>query len=156
MRIIIAAVSRARRGVEQALYESFAKRIVMDLTLAEVEEHRPLPVAERVRAEGSLLLKRIPDDAVLVALDSRGKTLTSEDFAARIGAWRDDGVGTLAFAIGGADGLGAQVIERAVLSLSLGAMTWPHLLARTMLAEQLYRAEAILAGHPYHRPGPPP
>lgn len=71
--------------------------------------------------------------------------------ADRLGGWRERGVGTLAFAIGGAEGLSAAAVERAESVLSLGAMTWPHLLVRIMLLEQLYRAQQILAGHPYHR-----
>ena len=76
---------------------------------------------------------------------------TSHDFAFRLTEWRDAGTSALAFAIGGANGLGAAIIERADAVLSLGPMTWPHLLARGMLLEQLYRAQQILAGHPYHR-----
>ena len=86
-----------------------------------------------------------------VALDQTGRVLTSSEFAARMGAWRDRAVGDVAFLIGGASGLDSDVTEGADLVLSLGAMTWPHLLVRGMLAEQLYRAQQILAGHPYHR-----
>ena len=91
-----------------------------------------------------------------IALDGRGKSLTSEGLAARLGHWRDDGVKDIAFLIGGADGLPRAVTETAHLTLSLGAMTWPHLLVRGMLCEQIYRAEQILRGHPYHRARPPP
>ena len=89
---------------------------------------------------------------MLVALDERGKTLTSREFADRIGAWRDGGTDDLAFVIGGPDGHGAELLgARPPCSLALGAMTWPHQLVRIMLAEQLYRAVTILSGHPYHR-----
>jgi 23S rRNA (pseudouridine1915-N3)-methyltransferase len=87
----------------------------------------------------------------VVALDGKGRTLTSAQFARHLGGWRDHGVKDLAFAIGGADGLDAAVIDRAQLVLSLGPMTWPHMLARALLVEQIYRAQCILAGHPYHR-----
>jgi len=97
------------------------------------------------------MLAALPAGAQLVALDARGEAWTSRDFARRIAAWRDAGVPHVAFAIGGADGLGDAVIARAAAVLSFGAMTWPHLLARVMLLEQLYRARQILAGHPYHR-----
>lgn len=89
--------------------------------------------------------------ARLIALDERGRPWTSRELADRLGQWRDQGTATSAFAIGGAEGLGRAVIERADAVLSLGAMTWPHLLVRGMLLEQLYRAQQILAGHPYHR-----
>jgi 23S rRNA (pseudouridine1915-N3)-methyltransferase len=88
---------------------------------------------------------------VVVALDERGKALASEAFARRIAGWRDGGAQDLAFLIGGADGHAPAVRERADFLLSLGPMTWPHLMVRAMLAEQLYRAQQILAGHPYHR-----
>lgn len=93
----------------------------------------------------------MPPGVRIVALDERGQAWTSRAFADRLAAWRDAGAPGLAFAIGGADGLGGAVIERADAVLSLGAMTWPHFLARVMLLEQLYRAQQILAGHPYHR-----
>jgi 23S rRNA (pseudouridine1915-N3)-methyltransferase len=86
-----------------------------------------------------------------VALDERGEGWSSRGIADRIVAWRDRGTSELAFAIGGADGLDAAVLDRAAAVLSLGPMTWPHLLVRSMLLEQLYRAQQIIAGHPYHR-----
>ena len=98
-----------------------------------------------------MLRATLPKQAVLVALDARGQSLTSEAFAARLAKWRDGSAGDLAFVIGGADGLEPALVKRADLVLSLGAMTWPHMLARAMLAEQLYRAATILQGHPYHR-----
>lgn len=156
MRIKVISVGRARAGPERALFDDFARRLTWPIELLEVEERRPLPAAAKVRREGELLCARVPKGAVTVALDSRGPTLTSEEFAARLGGWRDDGVAEIAFLIGGADGLDGAVIEKAQLTLSLGPMTWPHLLVRGMLAEQLYRAEQILSGHPYHRAGPPP
>ena len=132
----------------QALY---AKRLVPPVTIIELEEKRPLPpVALRLR-EAELILAARPVGARLVALDQQGAAWTSRDFADRLRSWRDGGAAALAFAIGGAEGLGPAVIERADSMLSLGAMTWPHLLVRCMLLEQLYRAQQILAGHPYHR-----
>jgi 23S rRNA (pseudouridine1915-N3)-methyltransferase len=156
VRISVITVGRARKGPERALFDDFAGRLAWPMTLVEVEEHRPLPAARKVKREGELLRARVPKGALIVALDGRGKALSSEDFATRLGRWRDDGIDEIAFLIGGADGLERAVIETADLTLSLGAMTWPHLLVRGMLAEQLYRAERILTGHPYHRPGPPP
>ncbi len=102
-----------------------------------------------------MILAALPAGARLIALDARGAAWSSRDFADRLASWRDSssggGTAALAFAIGGAEGLAAAVIERADAVLSLGMMTWPHFLARGMLLEQLYRAEQILAGHPYHR-----
>ncbi len=151
MRITIAAIGRAGRGPERDLYEHYAGRIRWPLTLRELEEKRKLPPAELVRREGKLLLGAIPHKAVSVALDRRGKVLDSEAFASRLRRWRDDSVADVAFLIGGADGHGEGVFKHVSLAVSFGAMTWPHLLARAMLAEQIYRAQQMLAGHPYHR-----
>jgi 23S rRNA (pseudouridine1915-N3)-methyltransferase len=154
MRILIAAVGRGRSGPEQTLFEAYRQRITWPLVLKEVEERRPLPAARLMAREGELLMAALPAKAgglVVVALDERGKALASEAFARRIAGWRDGGAQDLAFLIGGADGHAPAVRERADFLLSLGPMTWPHLMVRAMLAEQLYRAQQILAGHPYHR-----
>lgn len=151
MKLTIACIGRAGRGPERDLYEHYAGRIRWPLTLRELEEKKKLPPTELVRREGELLLSAVPDRAVLVALDRRGKVVDSEAFAQRLARWRDDGVADVAFLIGGADGHGEPLLQKASLVLSFGAMTWPHLLARAMLAEQIYRAQQLLAGHPYHR-----
>lgn len=151
MRITIAAIGRAQRGPERDLYEHYAGRIRWPLALREVEEKRKLPPPQLMQREGELLLEAAPAGATLVALDRRGKVMDSEAFAARLGRWRDDSVSDLAFLIGGADGHTDALLGKTSLVLSFGAMTWPHLLARGMLAEQIYRAQQLLAGHPYHR-----
>lgn len=151
MRLWLAAVGRSRAGPARDLYEEYAGRLSWPLTLREVEVKKRLPPDELKRQEAELLLAAIPANALVVALDERGKALDSAGFAAKIGAWRDQGASDIAFLIGGADGHGDTVRARADLLLGLGAMTWPHMLVRGMLAEQLYRAQQILAGHPYHR-----
>ena len=151
MKLTIAAIGRAGRGPERDLYEHYAGRIRWPLTLRELEEKKKLPPAQLMEREGELLLGAIPDEAVIVALDRRGKVLDSEAFAARMERWRDESVAEVAFLIGGADGHTETLLKRAALVLSFGAMTWPHQLARAMLAEQIYRAQQLLAGHPYHR-----
>jgi 23S rRNA (pseudouridine1915-N3)-methyltransferase len=148
--IAIVAVGRHKAGPLKALEQFYAERIRFPLVIREVEERRKLPPAELKLREGELILAALPKDATLVALDGRGKTLSSPDFAQRLGGWRDADA-ALAFVIGGADGLAGSVIDKAKLVLSLGAMTWPHLLVRGMLLEQIYRGQQILAGHPYHR-----
>ncbi len=156
MRITIIAVGRARRGPEQALCKDYLGRLQTPAEVIEVEERKPLPPADRIESEARLLLDKIPTGAIVIALDGRGKAFSSEDLAARMQTWRDEGTREIAFLIGGADGLDRAAIDGADLVLSLGPMTWPHLLVRVLLAEQLYRAEQIQAGHPYHRAGPPP
>ncbi|HWE75508.1 MAG TPA: 23S rRNA (pseudouridine(1915)-N(3))-methyltransferase RlmH [Stellaceae bacterium] len=150
MRLTIIAVGRHKAGPLKALQEFYAERIRWPLTIREVEERRKLPPAELKAREGELILAALPKDAELIALDGRGKTLSSADLASRLAQWRDADA-NLAFVIGGADGLADAVLGPAKLTLSLGTMTWPHLLVRGMLLEQLYRAQQILAGHPYHR-----
>jgi len=151
MKLTIAAIGRAGRGPERDLYEHYAARIRWPLALRELEEKRKLPPPELMRREGDLLLDAAPAGAVLVALDRRGKTIDSETFAHRLARWRDDSVADIAFLIGGADGHAEPLLEKATFVLSFGAMTWPHQLARAMLAEQIYRSQQLLAGHPYHR-----
>ncbi|MFQ5954539.1 MAG: 23S rRNA (pseudouridine(1915)-N(3))-methyltransferase RlmH [Kiloniellales bacterium] len=151
MRIVIAAVGRARAGPTRELFEHYRRRIGWPVALKEVEERRPLPPDRLKRREAELLQAAVPKGARLVALDEAGKALTSAQFADLIGRWRDDGARDLAFVIGGAEGLDERLRGRADLILRLGRMTWPHLLVRALLAEQLYRAQQILAGHPYHR-----
>jgi len=128
----------------------FAKRITWPFDIREVEERKKLPDAERRAREGELLAGACPDGAVGVALDERGKSLTSAEMAQKIGEWRDSGR-DIAFLIGGADGLAPEIRDSADIVLCFGAQTWPHMLARALLVEQIYRAQEILAGHPYHR-----
>ena len=108
------------------------------------------PIERVLATEGERILAAVPDDATLVALDERGKDLATDAFARQLARWRDDSA-AVAFAIGGANGLAPEVKSRARLLLRLSSLTLPHALARVLLAEQLYRAWSLLAGHPYHR-----
>lgn len=155
MKITIACVGRAGRAkhdAAQTLIEGYRERLPWPVTIREVEDKKQGgTVAERKGREAALLLAAIPKNAVIVALDERGKSLTSRHFAELLTQWRDHGEQEAAFLIGGADGLDAGLVAKARLTLSLSAMTWPHLLARVMLLEQLYRAWSLQTGHPYHR-----
>jgi 23S rRNA (pseudouridine1915-N3)-methyltransferase len=150
MRLTIVAVGRQKAGPLKEIERLYAERITLPLALREVEERRKLSPAEMKTREAALLLEAAPKGAAIIALDERGTVLSSTGFAQRLGAWRDASA-DLAFLIGGADGLDHTILDQAQLVLSLGAMTWPHLLVRGMLLEQIYRAQQILAGHPYHR-----
>jgi len=155
MRILVLSAGRWKKSAPKALYEEYRARLDWPVELREIEERRALPPARLKARETELLLAALPADrgrVAVVALDARGKALGSEEFARRLGRWRDEGR-SIAFLIGGADGLGPEALAAADLVLSLGALTWPHLLVRGMLLEQLYRAQQILAGHPYHRGG---
>lgn len=151
MQIEILAIGRARPGPERELYRSYAERIRWPVALRELEEKRRLPPGELKAREAALILEALPPNAAVVALDETGKDMSSMELAEKISRWQDDGRGCVAFVIGGADGLTDEVRKRADLVLSLGRQTWPHMLARAMLAEQIYRAQQIIAGHPYHR-----
>jgi 23S rRNA (pseudouridine1915-N3)-methyltransferase len=149
MRMTVVAVGRVRDGPVADLIGDYARRLPWEMTFREVAEGRD--ASRRKAMEGEALLAAVPDGAVIVALDEHGKAMASEEFAAWLGGRRDDGQRDMAFLIGGADGLDKSVLDRAELILSLGRMTWPHLMARLLLVEQLYRAHTILTGHPYHR-----
>jgi 23S rRNA (pseudouridine1915-N3)-methyltransferase len=140
MLLHIVARGRIGRSAEGELVERYLKRIGWATRVTELPD------------TGG----KVPDSVVhsrTVLLDERGEVLASTDFAARLGRWRDDGVREARFLIGAADGFGDAERRDADLLLSFGRATWPHMLARAMLVEQLYRATTILAGHPYHREG---
>lgn len=151
MKIALIAVGRARRDPAALLFAHYRERIRAAFTLREIAEAKASTAIERMEREGQAILAALPNDGYVVALDPRGKALTSEAFASLLGKLNDE-ARTVAFVIGGADGLADKVRAKADLLLSFGAATWPHLMVRAMLTEQIYRAETILAGHPYHRP----
>ncbi len=144
-------MGRLRSGPLKELQALYAARIVPPPAIVEVDERRSLPPVRLKAREGELILGALPVGVPFVALDEGGIQWSSRALAQRIAAWRDRGSSELAFAIGGADGLDEAVLGRADVVLSLGSMTWPHLMVRGMLLEQLYRVQQILAGHPYHR-----
>lgn len=155
MRVRICAVGRLRAGPEKALIDDYTTRFnrsgralsLGPLEITEVEDRKGGGMA----AEAALLHRAIPAGALVCTLDERGKLMSSPEFAQLLARWRDEGVGDLAFVIGGADGIDPALRSQARSALSFGKMVWPHMLARVMLSEQLYRAASILAGAPYHR-----
>lgn len=151
MRLILAAVGRARAGPLKDLVEEYRRRLRPALEIREIETRRRLEGETLKREEAALLLAELPEGAALVALDERGEALDSDGFARMIGEFADKGRAALVFAIGGADGLDGSIRDRADRVVSFGRLTWPHMLVRAMLAEQIYRAQTIRTGHPYHR-----
>ena len=159
MLIAVHAVGRMKAGPEQELAARYFDRLAksgpaigLDFAgVVELAEGRSQSTDERRRDEAARLRAGVDAGAALILLDERGKSLTSEQFAARIARLRDGGRRAMAFVIGGPDGLDPALRAEAELILSFGQLTWPHQLARIMLAEQLYRAVTILSGHPYHR-----
>ena len=152
-RVRLIAVGKLRPGPEAELFARYNARLRPPLQVTEVPEGRGAP-AEAKRREAEALLAALPAQAFAVALDGGGATPDSPGLAALLERWL--GLSRpVCFLVGGAEGLDAAVLGRADASLSLGALTWPHLLVRPMLAEQLFRARSITSGHPYHRAGRP-
>lgn len=147
------AVGRLRAGPEADLFARYNARLRPNFTVQEVAEARGAP-AEVKRREGTALLAALPASAFVVALDLGGDAPDSVELARKLEHWLATGR-PVCFLIGGAEGLDRPVLSRADYVLSLGRLTWPHFLVRAMLAEQVYRARSIAAGHPYHRSGRP-
>jgi 23S rRNA (pseudouridine1915-N3)-methyltransferase len=143
------AIGRIKPGPEAALFAQHNARLRPPLEVSEFAEARGSP-AEIRRREGAAILAALPAGALLVAMDLGGAAPTSEALAALTTRWME-AARPLAFAIGGAEGLDPSVLVRAEARLSLGPLTWPHFLVRGLLAEQLFRAQCIREGHPYHR-----
>jgi 23S rRNA (pseudouridine1915-N3)-methyltransferase len=160
VRIGVVAVGRLKSGPERELVSRYAERIggagralgVTGFDLVEIPESRARRETDRRVEEATAILART-GPGIVVAFDERGRSLSSEDFAGRIGAWRDEGRAALWAVIGGPDGLDDAVRKRADLVTSFGALTMPHQIVRALVTEQVYRALTILAGHPYHRVG---
>jgi 23S rRNA (pseudouridine1915-N3)-methyltransferase len=159
MRLHILAVGNARGQVEAPLVDEFVGRAqnmgrrmgFTAVTVTEVGVSKARETEKRMAEEAERLAARVPDGAHVICLDAKGKGMTSEDFAEMLGAMRDAGTKDFVFVIGGPDGLGTLPKIKSGRSLAFGPQTWPHMLVRAMLAEQVYRAITILAGHPYHR-----
>ena len=145
MKIVILAIGKCKKGSpEDLIIKEYQKRMSWDLAVKEKDNDTQAKEAE-------FLLKSIPDGAKVVVLDERGENMSSLDLAKKIGAWQLEGASEICFLIGGADGYIDEVRKRADLLLSFGKLTMPHMLIRAVLAEQIYRQETILKGHPYHR-----
>lgn len=143
--IDIIAVGRLKSGPLLDLYQDYVSRIRdWQIMLHEIDDRKP--------AEQAIMARLDMADYAFI-LDERGKALASDDFAKRLNTLQDNGKNRIAFVIGGADGHSGALRARADFLLSFGIQTWPHMLARVMLAEQLYRARQIIVGHPYHRQG---
>jgi len=152
MQMRIVAVGRAKAGPERSLTEDYIARLS---GLGRGIGFGPCDLIELDprKANDTIILEKAGDTARLIVLDERGKTFGSAEFSNQLSAWRDADARPAAFLIGGADGHSKDIRARADLLLSFGKATWPHMLVRAMLAEQLYRAIAIAANHPYHREG---
>jgi 23S rRNA (pseudouridine1915-N3)-methyltransferase len=155
LRITIAAVGRMKPGAEKMLVNDYLDRAgqtgrglaIGPFNLTEIDERK----ARDRASQSARLIEAVPSGAEAIALDERGEAMTSPAFAKMLAGMRDGGCTEAAFLVGGADGHDGALRAKARRLISLGPMVWPHMLARVMLAEQLYRAVSILAGTPYHR-----
>ena len=159
MKLFIGAVGRMKNGPENALFKDYYDRCgkagpkigLGPMQLAEIVEAKNPHKPERQRLEAQGLTKMLIKNSTLIVLDERGRSLSSVAFSDKLKTWRDDGIAQASFLIGGPDGLERSIVNDADLVLSFGAMTWPHMIARILLVEQLYRSISLLSGHPYHR-----
>ena len=150
MQLCIVAIGKGRISPENSLALNWLSKLQPTGQLIEVGSKLPTG-PKRTKDESQRLLCAIPEGAALGVLDPRGKDYSSEDLAALICNWRNEGFRSAYFAVGGADGHTNFLRQKANSIMSFGRATWPHMLFRAMLAEQLYRANSILIGHPYHR-----
>ncbi len=137
--IDVLAAGKLKKGPLSDLCFNYKKRLLWPFTITEIDGYNQ-------KDEETKFLRKIKPEAFVIALDERGKAFKSREFAEKIEQEEN-----VQFIIGGADGLTPPVREKAHLILSFGEQTWPHMLARVMLLEQIYRAQQILSGHPYHR-----
>ena len=159
MQFDILSIGRLKQEAELKLQSRYMDRInksgpalgVKSIQLTELVESKAADVSTRKTDEANRLLAALSKGAFLIALDERGKTFSSVDFARLLKEKQEDGVQNLSFALGGPDGHGEELITKAPLKLSLSKLTLPHGLARVFLIEQLYRSLTIWSGHPYHR-----
>jgi 23S rRNA (pseudouridine1915-N3)-methyltransferase len=151
MNFHIIAIGRAKPGPVKDSYNYYKNRLKSSLKLHELEVKRQTKGHLRKSQEATLLSSHVSKNAFTVALDERGAMLSSAAFASQINIWTNRGFKNITFFIGGPDGLDKTIFSRTNSILSFGTMTWPHMLIRVMLVEQLYRAQCIKMGHPYHR-----
>ncbi|MBN66012.1 MAG: 23S rRNA (pseudouridine(1915)-N(3))-methyltransferase RlmH [Rickettsiales bacterium] len=150
MQITLAAVGKMRQCPEQDLLNKYISMLPWAITIKEIDSKKT-DIVQRKADEADKLLAATADAHIRIALDEHGKTWKSREFASHFQQWQDEGIRHVAFLIGGQDGLDKRALEAARLSIAFGKLTWPHMLMRPLLAEQLYRSYSILTNHPYHR-----
>ena len=152
MRLLISAIGKlSKKSPEQSLIDDYIKKTRWSVTIKENEEKKNITGQALKEAESKLLWSAVPNGAKVIVLDERGEEPSSRELAKKICQWRDSGIQDIVFLIGGADGHTEETRQKADMVLSFGRMTIPHMLARVILTEQIYRLKTILDGHPYHR-----
>jgi 23S rRNA (pseudouridine1915-N3)-methyltransferase len=151
MNINILSIGKFKNNPQKEIFDIYIKRLPWNVVLKELEVKSAVTGEVLKQKEGELLLGSIPSSAKIILLDEKGKNFSSKEFADQMQNYQDNGQGNLAFIIGGASGVSEDVKKKASLILSLGKLTFPHMMVRSILAEQLYRAYSIINNHPYHR-----
>ena len=152
MHLLILAVGKLKKNSpEETIILNYIKNSVYPITIKEIDLHKNLPVEQQKKEESMALMKAVPPRSKIVVLDEKGAQLTSREFAGTLSKWQESGCEQVAFLIGGAYGHSNELKEKADLLLAFGKMTMPHMLARVVLTEQLYRAGLIAQNHPYHK-----
>lgn len=151
-KVDLIVIGKLKKGAWHDLQEDYRARIRWDLAIHEIESRIP-DEKEQQKDEQKLILSKLDEDSFIVVLDERGDGLRSLDFAHTIQKIQNTGASKITFLIGGATGFTDEVRNKAHMLMSFGQQTWPHLMVRVMLLEQIYRAQQIMAGHPYHREG---
>ena len=144
MKITILTIGKFKSSPLKPLFETYQKRLERPAELIELE-------ASSKQEESELLLKKLPTGSYVIALDEKGKELSSPEFSKKLESLQVEGASHFTFLIGGAEGHTSDLKNKANLLLSLGKMTWPHMIVRLLLLEQIYRAQQIIKGHPYHK-----
>ena len=149
MKYIISAIGKTKNQQEDLITDKYLKRIKnIQIKQYEVKFNNE---QKKIEEEGLKLINSTPPNGKLVLLDEQGENLTSPELAKIILSWRDNNIAYLNFAIGGAFGNGDEIKKRATKILAFGKLTWPHQMVKMMIAEQIYRIETIIQGHPYHK-----
>ena len=153
MRVTILSIGKFENSPHKAVFENYLKRLKWKVELKEIDlkNSNNLSDSEKKRDEAMLILKTLKPSSKLIACDENGKQFKSRDFAKLLSGFAVQGDSDLTFVIGGSDGLGEEVLKKAAVKISFGLATMPHLMVRSILIEQLYRAQTIIEGHPYHR-----
>lgn len=152
MKFHIICIGKLKQSrAEASLIKDYLKKCHFQIQIVELEEKKNLPDFQMKEKEAELLLSKVPEGAKIIALDEHGDLLSSLKFSQKISDFQNERVKDVCFLIGGAFGHGEAVKEKASFLLSFGRMTLPHFLARVVLIEQIYRAQTLLDGHPYHK-----
>jgi 23S rRNA (pseudouridine1915-N3)-methyltransferase len=153
MKISIISPGNFGNSPHKTVFEEYRKRLKWKLELKEIELKNAQNLSSEKLKEGEaqLISKHVKSGSVIIALDERGKEFSSVEFAKLLADFAVQGNSEISFVIGGADGLAKEILQQAQQKIAFGKMTFPHLMVRAMLAEQLYRAETIINKHPYHR-----